>query len=93
MDNNFDNNQDQATSQSNGIFGKAASVFSNIDVKQIPNSLKQYGTTASTSVKNLSTTQKVVGGALLAAGAWYIANKSKNGGFKTSASQVGRSDY
>jgi len=91
MDNNFDN-QNQATEQS-GILGKAASVFSNIDMNKIPDSIKQYGTTAATSVKNLSTTQKVVGGALLAAGAWYIANKSKNGGFKTSASQVGRSDY
>ena len=93
MDNNFDNNQDQATSQSNGIFGKAASVFSNIDVKQIPNSLKQYGTTAATSVKNLSTTQKVVGGALIAAGAWYFANKSKTAGYKSSTAHASRTDY
>jgi len=92
MDNNFDN-QNQASEQSGGILGKATSMFSNIDMNKIPDSIKQYGTTAATSVKNMSTTQKVVGGAILAAGAWYIANKSKNGGFKTSASQVGRSDY
>jgi len=92
MDNNFDN-QNQATSQSGGILGKAASMFSNIDMKQIPTSLKQYGNTAATSVKNMSTTQKVVGGALLAAGAWYIANKSKNGNYNTTAAHASRTDY
>ena len=92
MDNNFDN-QNQATAQSGGILGKATSMFSNLDVKQIPNSLKQYGTTAATSVKNMSTTQKVVGGALIAAGAWYFANKSKNGGFKSTAAHASRTDY
>jgi len=92
MDNNFDN-QDQATSQSGGFLGKASSMFSNIDMKQIPNSLKQYGTTAATSVKNMSTTQKVVGGALLAAGAWYLANKSKTAGYQSNAAHASRTDY
>ncbi len=42
----------------------------------IPDSVKQYGNAAATQVKNMSTTQKVAGGALIAAGAWYLANRS-----------------
>ena len=90
MDNNL--NHDQSTTQSGGILGKAASLFNNVDVKQIPTSLKQYGNTAAASVKNLSTTQKVVGGALLAAGAWYLAKQQK-GNFKSNAAHASRTDY
>lgn len=38
----------------------------------IPNSFNS----AASQVKNMSTTQKVAGGAILAAGAWYLANRS-----------------
>ena len=91
MDNN-NLNQDQSTAQSGGILGKAASLFNNVDMKQIPTSLKQYGNTAASTVKNMSTTQKVVGGALLAAGAWYLAKQQK-GGYKASAAHSTRTDY
>lgn len=42
----------------------------------IPDSVKQYSNTALTSVKGLSTTQKVAGGAIIAAGALYLANRN-----------------
>ena len=45
-------------------------------VNGIPNSLMQYGNTALTSVKGLSTAQKVAGGAIIAAGALYLANRN-----------------
>lgn len=45
-------------------------------VNGIPNSLMQYGNTALTSFKGLSTTQKVASGAIIAAGAYYFTNRT-----------------
>ena len=53
-----------------------ASNWMNKITSAIPDSVKQYGTSAATQVRNMSTTQKVAGGALIAAGAWYLANRS-----------------
>ncbi|WP_375435883.1 PA2169 family four-helix-bundle protein [uncultured Hymenobacter sp.] len=44
---------------------------------QLPKSLKDAGTGALSKVNKLSTTQKVVGGALLAAGVGYLAVRSR----------------
>lgn len=46
---------------------------------QLPASLKGAGTQISTRYQRLSTTQKVVGGALLAAGAVYLTRRGRNG--------------
>ena len=63
---------------SGSLIDKASSMLSNVNLNNIPDSLKQYGNTAATKVKNMTTTQKVLGGALLAAGAWYLSNRSKS---------------
>lgn len=44
---------------------------------KVPQAVKDAGTDALTKVKKLSTTQKVVGGALLAAGVGYLAVRSR----------------
>jgi len=49
-------------------------------VNQLPQSVKDWGTRAVSRVGSLSTTQKVVGGALLAAGlGWLAMRKGKSG--------------
>jgi hypothetical protein len=63
---------------SGSLMDKATSMLGNMNLNNIPDSLKQYGNTAATKVKNMSTTQKVIGGAILAAGAWYLSNRSKS---------------
>lgn len=51
------------------------------NVNQLPQSLKDLGTRALGKVNGLSTTQKVVGGALLASGiAWLATRKGKSDG-------------
>jgi hypothetical protein len=70
---------------------KATSWMGNVDVNKLPDSLKQYGATAADKVKNMSTTQKVVGGAILAAGAWYLASKNKTG-FRPNAAHATRTE-
>jgi hypothetical protein len=48
-------------------------------VNQLPENAKQWGSRALSSVKDLSTTQKVIGGTLLAAGiGWLALRKSKS---------------
>jgi hypothetical protein len=63
---------------SGSLMDKASSMLGNMNLNNIPDSLKQYGNTAAARVKNMSTTQKVIGGALLAAGAWYLSSRSKS---------------
>jgi uncharacterized protein (TIGR02284 family) len=46
---------------------------------QVPTTLKSTGTKTASSFKNLSTTQKVVGGTLLALGATYLVRRGKTG--------------
>ncbi|GEO02838.1 hypothetical protein AAE02nite_05020 [Adhaeribacter aerolatus] len=75
---------------SDSLMDKAASMFGNMNLNNIPDSLKQYGNTAATKVKNMSTTQKVIGGALLAAGAWYLSNRSKSDYKTNSAAHAAR---
>jgi len=82
MENQFDNNFGQPTgttgsNASGSLMDKATSMLGNVNLNNIPDSLKQYGTTAASKVKNMSTTQKVLGGALIAAGAWYLSSRSK----------------
>ncbi|QNF33547.1 hypothetical protein HUW51_12755 [Adhaeribacter swui] len=76
MENNA-NNQNQSQDNVNNILGTAASYFKNINLNQVPDQLKQFGTTAANKVKGLSTTQKVVGGALLLLGAGYLSRRSR----------------
>lgn len=47
---------------------------------QLPNSVKDLGTKATTGYNKLSTTQKVVGGAALALGVGYLLTKGKSNG-------------
>lgn len=59
----------------------------------ITSKLQQFSSTTMDKVNNLSTTQKVVGGSLLALGAGWVAmnsmnkNKSKGTGSKQASSQ------
>jgi uncharacterized protein (TIGR02284 family) len=55
-------------------------------LNKVPASLKNVGTSASTSFNKLSTTQKIVGGALLVAGGTYLATRGK--GKRAQASTV-----
>lgn len=75
---------------SGSLVDKATSMLGNMNLNNIPDSLKQYGNTAVTSVKNMSTTQKVIGGALLAAGAWYLSSRSKSDFKATNAAHATR---
>ncbi|MBU6119778.1 hypothetical protein [Hymenobacter siberiensis] len=60
-------------------------------VNQLPQSLKDFGTRALDKVNGLSTTQKVVGGAILAGGvAWLATRKSKSGSSESSSYNYGR---
>lgn len=98
MENQMDNSALHASqdylnehAQSSNWMSKATSWMGNVDMNKLPESLKQYGTTAADKVKNMSTTQKVVGGAILAAGAWYLASKNKTG-FRPNAAHTTRRD-
>ncbi len=51
-----------------------------LDMNSVTNKLQEYGNTAMNKVNSLSTTQKVVGGSLLALGAGWLAMNSKNKG-------------
>ncbi|WP_026462419.1 hypothetical protein [Adhaeribacter aquaticus] len=63
--------QEHVPANNGGWMNKATSA-----VRNLPTSLGNYGTTAATHVKNMSTTQKIAGGALIAASAYYLANRS-----------------
>ncbi|GAA4307865.1 hypothetical protein [Nibribacter koreensis] len=65
--------QDRQGQQSSGILGGITSSLSNI---QVPQAVKDFGSSVSRSYGGLTTTQKVVGGAALALGASYWAAKS-----------------
>src|SRR5688572_27944582 len=43
---------------------------------QLPEKLKEYGAMAAQKVKNMSTTQKVIGGAILLISAGYLTRRS-----------------
>ncbi|MFC6996756.1 hypothetical protein [Rufibacter roseus] len=81
-----DSAKDQMTPNSNGQGGMMDSItgkLSNIQVPdavknmQLPQGVKDLGTTVSRSIGSLTTTQKVIGGAALALGATYWAATSK----------------
>ena len=76
MENNA-NNQNQSSSGANNVLGNASSYLKNIDFNKVTDQLKQFGTVAATRVKGLSTTQKIIGGALLLWGANYLSKRSK----------------
>jgi hypothetical protein len=97
MENQMDNSAMNASQDylnenaqsSNNWMSRATSWMGNVDINKLPGSIKQYGATAADKVKNMSTTQKVVGGALLAAGAWYLASKNKSA-FRPNAAHTTR---
>ncbi|MDQ3290736.1 MAG: hypothetical protein M3Q05_05535 [Bacteroidota bacterium] len=77
MENNTNNvNQPAGNTNANNILGNATSYLKNIDFNKMPDQLKQFGTMAASRVKGMSTTQKVVGGALLLLGAAYLSKRS-----------------
>ncbi|RDC61637.1 hypothetical protein [Adhaeribacter pallidiroseus] len=76
MENNT-NNLNQPADNANNILDTASSYFKNLNLNQVPDQLKQFGTTAANKVKGLSTTQKVIGGALLVLGAGYLSRRSR----------------
>ncbi|MCC3153414.1 hypothetical protein Q3A66_10525 [Hymenobacter sp. BT770] len=57
-------------------------------VNQLPQSVKEWGSRAATRVGDLTTTQKIVGGALLAVGLGYLATRKGKSG--TSESRYDR---
>ncbi|GAB3200776.1 hypothetical protein GCM10027293_22310 [Pontibacter aydingkolensis] len=61
----------QGRSNQQGSSGQAG-------MKNVQDKLQQFGNTAMQKVNSLSTTQKVIGGSLLALGAGWLAMGSKN---------------
>ncbi|MHC2990066.1 hypothetical protein OB13_00085 [Pontibacter sp. HJ8] len=61
-------------------------------LNNITSKLQQFGSSTVEKVSNLSTTQKVVGGSLLALGAGWVAmnsrNKNKNAGSNIKSARV-----
>ncbi len=58
-------------------------------MKNIQDKLQQFGSTAAEKVNSLTTTQKVIGGSLLALGAGWLALGSKNkAGIKNKVSSI-----
>lgn len=53
-------------------------LLKNINLNQLPQSLKDLGTKAADQVNKLSSTQKIVGGALLVGGLSWLALRSKS---------------
>lgn len=78
MENQNNNANQNQMGGANSILDKASSLLGNVDLSKVQDSIKQYSTTATNSVKSMSTTQKLVGGALIAAGAWYLSKRSKS---------------
>jgi hypothetical protein len=61
------------------------------NVNALPQSVKDWGNRAVSRVGELSTTQKIVGGALLAAGIGYLATRKGKSADKSSKSEYGYS--
>ena len=59
-------------------------------VNQLPQSLKDFGNRALDRVNSLSTTQKVVGGAILAAGIGWLATRKGKSSSDSSSYNYGR---
>lgn len=91
MEDQMNNSNQNSAVGGNSILDKASALLGNVNVGDLQNSLKQYGTTATNSVKSMSTTQKVLGGALIAAGAWYLTKRSKPT-YKANAAHASRHD-
>jgi hypothetical protein len=68
MGQNIGNQSGFDSSNASGMMG---------NLNKIPDMLKKYGDTASKAVGNLSTTQKVIGGAILVLGAGWLSQRSK----------------
>lgn len=77
-------NQQSARTGSSSQSGSSSSKIGGLDVNAVTSKLQEFGTTAMNKVNSLSTTQKVVGGSLLALGAgWLAMNRSKTPKNKT----------
>lgn len=77
-------NQQSSRTGSGSQSGSSSSKIGGLDVNAVTSKLQEFGTTAMNKVNSLSTTQKVVGGSLLALGAgWLAMNRSKTPKNKT----------
>ena len=81
MENKANNStQNNTSAQSNGTeTGGLGSMMGNLNLNNIPDMLKQHSGTVTKAISGLSTTQKVIGGALLVLGAGYLSTRSKGG--------------
>ncbi|NDK56782.1 hypothetical protein [Pontibacter fetidus] len=71
-------NQQSARTSTNSQTGSSSSKIGGLDMNTVTSKLQEFGTTAMNKVNSLSTTQKVVGGSLLALGAgWLAMNRNK----------------
>lgn len=68
----------QSSRSGSGSSSGSSSKIGGLDVNAVTSKLQEFGTTAMNKVNNLSTTQKVVGGSLLALGAGWLAMNSRN---------------
>jgi hypothetical protein len=66
--------------QRNSSSSSESSWKDNLKVNDVTNKLQEFGNTAMNKVNSLSTTQKVVGGSLLALGAGWLAMNSRKSG-------------
>lgn len=75
QDNNSNQNMGQGGDSTGFGFGNTSDMMGNLN--KIPDMLKKYSGSATKAVGNLSTTQKVIGGALLVLGAGWLSQRSK----------------
>lgn len=75
---NIGNQQSSRSGSSANSGSSSSSKIGGMDMNAVTSKLQEYGTTAMNKVNSLSTTQKVVGGSLLALGAGWLAMNSRN---------------
>jgi hypothetical protein len=71
-------NTAQNSNQGNNLLNNISSLAKNIDFNNLPQPVKQFGNNVAKGVGSLSTTQKVVGGAVLAAGLYWLNSRTKS---------------
>ena len=79
---NTTTDQNTDTTNTNATEGGLAGLLGNLNVTDL---FKQYGGVATKALGRLSTTQKVLGGAVLLLGAGYLSRKAKAGGLNFKA--------
>jgi hypothetical protein len=82
MENTTNTTAQNSETTTNASEGGLAGLLGNLNVTDL---YKQYGGAATKALGRLSTTQKIIGGAVLLLGAGFLSGKLKSGGLKPKA--------